>query len=90
MVIDSSVVINHHNDGELRAKKRDGPSEIKPVEKSGSSDEPELDIRRDKITEKPPETRRFDTGDLYNKYGSIDRERYENTEMNARTIDVII
>ena len=44
MVIDSSVVINLPGDGEFRAKKRDGPEKIKPVETSGNSYEPELDI----------------------------------------------
>jgi hypothetical protein len=92
MVIDSSVVINLPHDGEFRAKKRDGPAEIKPVEKSGNSDEPELDISRDRITEKAPETRRFDAGNLYNKYGEIDRDRSgnENAVMQEDTIDVIV
>ncbi len=90
MVIDPSVVINLPHDGEFRAKKRAGPEEIKPVEKSGDSDEPELDISRDKITEKTPEIRRFDAGDLYNKYGEIDRDRDENAGMKANTIDVIV
>ena len=92
MVIDSSVVINSPHDGEFRAKKREGPEEIKPVEKSGNSDGPELDISRDKITEKTPETRSFDTGDLYNKYGEIDRDSNgdENAATKAITIDVIV
>jgi hypothetical protein len=90
MFIDSSVVINLPHDGEFKVKKREGVEDIKPVEKSGDSDEPDLDVDRDKITEKAPETRRFDTGELYNKYGAIDRERDGNTEMKAKNIDVII
>ena len=90
MVIDSSAVINLPHDGEFRIKKRQDAEEIKPVEKSGNSDEPELDISRDKITEKTPETRRFDAGDLYNKYGEIDSDRDKDTEMMTKTIDVIV
>ena len=92
MVIDSSVVINLPHDGEFKVKKREGPEEIKPVEKSGDSDEPELDISRDKITEKSPETRRFDTGELYNKYGEIDRDRNSdsNVEEKVNSINVIV
>lgn len=92
MLIDSSAVINLPNDGEFRAKKRQNAEEIKPVEKSGNSDEPELDNNRDKITEKTPDTRRFDTGDIYNKYGEVgrERERDDNTEVKAKTIDVIV
>ena len=92
MVIDSSAVINLPGDGEFRTKKRDGPAKIKPVETSGNSYEPELDISRDKITEKAPETRRFDAGDIYNRYGELDRERSEEQSANveADTIDVIV
>ncbi|MBN2419681.1 MAG: hypothetical protein JXL81_09880 [Deltaproteobacteria bacterium] len=92
MVIDSSVVINLPHDGEFRVKKREGPEEIRPVEKSGDGDKPELDIGKDKITGKTPETRRFDAGELYNKYGEIDRERNreDNTGIKANTIDVIV
>ena len=90
MLIDSSVVINLPHDGEFRAKKREGPEEIKPVERSGHGDEPELDINRDKITEKTPETRSFDAGDIYNKYGEVGRDRNENTEVKAKTIDVVV
>lgn len=92
MVIDSSVVINLPNDGEFRVKKRQDAAEIKPVEQSGKSDDPELDISRDKITEKTPETRRFDTGEIYNKYGEIGYERNGDgeTEIKPKTIDVIV
>jgi len=92
MVIDSSVVINLPHDGEFRVKKRQDTAEIKPVEKSGKSDDPELDISRDKITEKNPEVRRFDAGEIYNKYGEIghEKKREEETEIKYKTIDVIV
>ena len=90
MLIDSSIVINLPSDGEFRAKKREGPEEIKPVEKSGNGYEPELDIKRDKITEKTPETRRFDAGDIYNKYGEVDRDRNEDTEVKVKAIDLVV
>ena len=92
MVIDSSVVINVPHDGDFRTKKKEGSEDVRPVEKSGDSDKSELDISRDKITEKTPETRRFDAGTIYNKYGELDQDsnREENAEMSKKTIDVIV
>jgi hypothetical protein len=92
MVIDSSVVINLPHDGEFRVKKRQEASEIKPVETSGKGDEPELDISRDKITEKTPEVRSFDAGEIYNKYGEIGNggNGDDEAQMKTKSIDVII
>ena len=92
MLIDSSVVINLPHDGEFRVKKRQDAAEIKPVEKSGKSDDPDLDISRDKITEKTPEIRRFDAGEIYNKYGEIGQERNGEgeTEIKPKSIDLIV
>lgn len=92
MVIDSSVVINNPHEGEFRVKKREDAEKIKPVEGSGKSDVPELDIDKDKVKEKTPETRRFDTGEIYKKNGEIDREwnREENSGMKAKTIDLLV
>ena len=92
MVIDSSIVVNNPHDGEFRVKKREDAEKIKPVEDAGNSDEPELNIEKDKITEKSHEKRYFDTGDIYNKNGEIDQEwkRDENKEMKAQTIDLLV
>jgi len=92
MLIDSSVVINLPHDGDFRTKRKEGSEDVRPVEKSGNSDEAELDISRDKITEKTPETWRFDAGTIYNKYGELDRDsnREEDTEMSIKSIDVIV
>ena len=90
MLIDSSVVINLPHDGEFRIKKRQNADEIKPVERSGKGDEPELDIKKDKITEKNPDARRFDAGEIYNKYGEVDRDGNEDTETKAKNIDVVV
>ena len=89
MVIDSSAVVNLPHDGEFRAKKKQDTAEIKPVETSGKGDEPELDISRDKITEKTPEVRRFDAGEIYNKYGEISNGDDEG-QMKTTSIDVIV
>ena len=69
-------------------KRKEGSEDARPVEKSGDSDKSDLDISRDKITEKTPETRRFDAGIVYNKYGELDREssREEDTEMGKKTL----
>ena len=92
MVIDSSVVINNPHDGEFRIKKRDDAEKIKPVEKSGSSNDSENNMEKDKIKEKRLETRRFGIGDMYNKNGGIERERNgnENTGMKATSIDLLV
>ena len=90
MIIDSSVVINLPHDGEFRVKKRQNAEEIKPVERSGKGDEPELDISRDKITEKTTDTRHIDAGALYNKYGEVDQAGDEELEIKAKNIDVIV
>ena len=92
MVIDSSVVINLPHDGDFRIKKKEGSEGVRPVEKSGDSDKSELDISRDQIAEKTPETRRFDAGTIYNKYGEPDRDnsREKDTEMGKTTINIIV
>ncbi|MBN1903760.1 MAG: hypothetical protein JW927_01550 [Deltaproteobacteria bacterium] len=88
MIIDSSVVINNPGEGEFKVRKKDGPDKIKPVEKSGGSEEAKLNNNRDKITEKNPDTRRFDTGTLYNKYGEPDRD--DNAGAKPKPIDVVV
>jgi hypothetical protein len=92
MVIDSSVVINNPHDGDFRIKKREDAEKIKPVERSGSSNESENNMEKDKIKEKRHETRRFGIGDMYNKNGAIERERNgnENTGMKATSIDLLV
>jgi hypothetical protein len=88
MVIDYSAVVNNPNEGEFKVKKKDPIEKIKPVEKSGNSEEAELNNNRDKITEKTPDTRLFDTGPLYNKYGETDRD--ENAGIKPRPISVVV
>jgi hypothetical protein len=88
MFIDSSIVVNNPIEGEFKVKKKDPVDKIKPVEKSGSSEEAELNNNRDKITEKTPDTRRFDTGILYNKYGETDRD--ENAGIKPKPISVVV
>jgi hypothetical protein len=88
MFIDSSVVVINPVEGEFKVKKRDEINKIKPVENSGSSEEMELNNNRDKITEKTPDTRRFDTGTIYNKYGETDRD--ENAKINTKPVSVVV
>lgn len=92
MVIDSSAAFNITHDGDFKVKKSEEVQEIKPVEGLGNSNESALDIDRDRVTEKKPETRQFDTGDMYKQNGEIDREgnQDKNTEINAKTIDMVI
>jgi hypothetical protein len=88
MFIDSSIVVNNPIEGEFKVKKKELIDKIKPVENSGNSEEVELNNNRDKITEKTPDTRRFDTGPLYNKYGETDRD--ENAGIKPRSISVVV
>jgi hypothetical protein len=88
MFIDSSVVVNNPIEGEFKVRKKDAFDKIKPVEKSGNSGESELNNNRDKITEKTPNTRLFDTGPLYNKYGETDRD--ENAGVKPKPISVVV
>jgi len=92
MVIDSSAVINIAYDGDLKVKKKEEGQEIKPVDGSGSGSEPELNINKDQITEKTPEARKLDTGDIYKQNGEIKDEENsgKNQEMKAKTIDIVI
>ena len=92
MVIDSSVVILP-NEGEFKVKKKEAAEEIRPVETSGRNDGAELDLKRDKITEKTPEQRNFDTGYMYNKNGNLNNDESGNqdpTGMNLKSIDVVV
>ncbi len=90
MVIDSSAVIINPNEGEFRIKKREEVENIKPVEGSGKSDGSELNIDKDKIKEKTAGSRRFNTGDIYNKSGGIDRESDKKIHMKAKTVDLLV
>ncbi len=93
MVIDSSAVVILPNEGEFKAKKKETPAEIKPVETSGKNTGSELDLKRDKITEKTPEQRNFDVGSMYSKNGSLNNDASGSQGtggMSFKSIDVIV
>ena len=88
MLIDSSIVVMNPVEGDFKARKKGELGQIKPVENAGKGKEAELKNDRDKITEKKPDTRRFDTGALYNKYGEPDRD--ENDEVKQKPVNVVV
>lgn len=92
MVIDSSTIINVLFENESRIKKAEDSQKIKPVDNAGGGREPELNISKDKVTEKRPDLRRFDTGDIYKQNGDIKNEDTldHNPGIKTKSIDIVI
>lgn len=92
MIIDASASINMPQDIYNKSKKKDESEEIKPIEQSSESNNPELDFNKDKAITAQDDVGVSTTGDIYSNKGELVQkmEARENSPDENVNVDIFM